>query len=59
MILWPVAQIENKMKGITNQIYCLTRDNELNLKHSRAHFKMPKVCSARSQNARNCYLARS
>ena len=29
------------------------------LKHSRAPFKMPKVWSARSQNARNCYLARS
>ena len=29
------------------------------LKHSRAHFKLPKVCSARSQNARSCYLDRN
>ena len=29
------------------------------LKHSRALFKMQKVCSARSQNTRSCYLARS
>ena len=32
---------------------------EDSLKHSRAHFKIPKVCSARSQSARSCYLARS
>ena len=31
----------------------------LPLKHSRAYFKMPKLCSARSLNARICYLARS
>ena len=31
----------------------------ITLKHSRAHFKMPNIRGARSQNARSFYLARS